>query len=131
MMMKKLMYTIFAVFSYSLNAYSLTWIQGSYTGNATDDRAVSGLGFQPDVVIVKGAGATPAVIKVSSLGSTNSKTMDVAGAFATNGIKGFSSGAFTVGTGANVNSNGVVYYFIAFDAGDRFSGFILHRRWKH
>jgi hypothetical protein len=34
---------------------------------------VSGLGFSPDVIIIKGAGATPAVIKMSSLAGTRNK----------------------------------------------------------
>jgi hypothetical protein len=117
MAMKKLIHVLLVLLCLTLNGYSLTWIQGSYTGNGTDNHVINGLGFQPEVVIVKGAGATAAVIKMSSLGGANSKTMDVAGSFAADAIKGFSSGAFTVGTNSTVNSAGVVYYFIAFDAG--------------
>src|SRR3954469_3810778 len=114
--MKKLVYTILALF-FSLSGYSLTWIQGSYTGTGADDRPVTGLGFQPEVLMIKGAGATPAVIKISSLAGANSKTMDVAGSFTLTGIKSFTATGFTVGTHDNVNKLGTVYYFIAFDAG--------------
>ncbi|HET6225367.1 MAG TPA: T9SS type A sorting domain-containing protein [Bacteroidia bacterium] len=117
MVRKKLLHILLAILSFTLNGYALNWIQGSYTGNATDNRAISGLGMNPDVVIIKGAGATPAVIKMSSMSGTNSKTMDIAGSFATTSIKSLGTNSFTLGTHANVNSSGVVYYFIAFDAG--------------
>ncbi len=65
--------SVFFFFFFSVNTYSLTWIQGTYTGDGLDNRAVSGLGFSPDVIIIKGAGATSAVIKMSSLAGTRNK----------------------------------------------------------
>ncbi len=48
---------------------------GNYTGNGTDDRAITGLGFQPDVVIVKGDVAETAVMRTSTMAGDASKPL--------------------------------------------------------
>jgi len=43
-------------------------LSGSYTENGTDNRAITGLKFQPDVVIIKASNsAQEAVIRTSSM----------------------------------------------------------------
>jgi hypothetical protein len=96
-------------------AKALTFAYGSYVGNGTDGHTILGLSFSPDVVIVKGAGATQAYIKTTSLGGTSSKAMASLGAYSSTGIKSLTSSGFTLGTSSSVNNNGSVYYFVAFD----------------
>ena len=91
-------------------------MSGSYTGNGTDNRIITGLGFGPDVVIVKSAAARVAVIRTSTMSGDNSKEMVGATALQANRIQSLNTNGFTVGTDATVNNNGVVYYWIAFKA---------------
>jgi hypothetical protein len=88
---------------------------GTYTGNATDNRNITGLGFQPGYVIVKADAGTAAAHKPSSDGSSLDETLSFTNvANFANGIQSLQSGGFQVGTHASVNSNGVVYYYMAF-----------------
>jgi hypothetical protein len=51
-------------------------LSGSYPGNGTDNRAITGLKFQPDVVIIKASNsAQEAVIRTSSMSGDLSKPM--------------------------------------------------------
>ena len=89
-------------------------LSGSYTGNATGNRAITGLGFQPDVVIVKGVGAQNAVIRSSTMVGDSTKDMIGATALNTNCLQSLDANGFTVGTDAKVNGNGVTYTWIAY-----------------
>ena len=88
---------------------------GSYTGDGTDNRAITGLGFQPDVVIVKTDGQV-AVIRTSTMASDLSKEMTGATTAAANQVQSLGSDGFTVGTDAAVNGNGNPYHWMAFKA---------------
>ncbi|MGO8838103.1 MAG: beta strand repeat-containing protein [Limisphaerales bacterium] len=92
-------------------------LSGSYTGNGTDNRAITGLGFQPDVVIVKSASTNAAVIRTSTMSGDNTKEMVGATGLVANRIQSLDTNGFTVGTDAEVNSSGVAYYWTAFKAG--------------
>ncbi len=89
---------------------------GTYTGNGTDNTAITGIGFQPDVVYVKGNTAQAAVVRTSSMTAGNSKSLQSGGSYTTNRIKSLDSGGFTIGTDATVNSTGIAYYWVAFKA---------------
>lgn len=89
---------------------------GSYTGNGTDNTAITGIGFQPDVVYVKGNTTQAAVVRTSTMSAGYSKNLKSGGSYATNRIKSLDSGGFTIGTDATVNSSGVTYYWVAFKA---------------
>lgn len=85
----------------------------TYTGNASDDRAITGLGFQPDFVLVKGAGTQTAQMRFKD--QVGDSCLSVAAAVAaSNRIQSLDADGFTVGSDATVNSNGVVYFVIAF-----------------
>jgi len=98
-------------------AFSLTWAYDTYIGNGVDNTAITGLSFQPDLVIIKGTAATPAFIRISAESGANSKQMDVAGAYATDAIESIVPTGFNIGTNAAVNTNGATYNFVAFQAG--------------
>ena len=91
---------------------------GYYVGTGASSHAITGLGFQPDMVLIKSStNAGVAVFKTSSMGGTvtayTSATADDASTAIT-----FTSGGFTLGTLANVNNSGVIYYWVAFTGSD-------------
>ena len=88
---------------------------GTYTGNGADNRTISGVGFGPDVVIVKGASAVAAVLRTSQTSSDLAKPM-TATAATTNLIQAFGSTSFQVGTSSLVNQSGTVYRWTAIQA---------------
>jgi len=90
---------------------------GSYTGTG-GALSITGIGFQPDVVIVDsgGGGGTNAVIKTSTMVSPNSKELDNNTAFSATQIVSLDADGFSIGTNVNVNQGGVTYYWVAFEA---------------
>ncbi len=92
---------------------AFTWTYGSYTGDGVDGRSISGMSFQPDIVIVKSTTTHASNIRTSSMPANNSKDPSSASAFITTGIKSFHSTGFTIGTSATVNNSGTTYNFIA------------------
>ncbi len=89
-------------------------LSGSYVGDGTGSRAVSGLGFQPDVVIVKGAGATSAVLRVKGMPADAAKDLAANSPFLAARIRSLDVDGFTVGSDAAVNTAGTTYYWTAF-----------------
>ena len=93
---------------------------GTYTGTGVDNRTIAGLGFAPDVVIVKAATAQIAQIRTSTMAGDVSKPMT--GGVALTGssdlIQSLTSDGFTLGASAPVNSSGVSYSWIAFRSGN-------------
>lgn len=91
---------------------------GTYTGDGSgSDRAITGIGFQPKVVIVKGA-SSGSQIRIDSMPSGESKQFDSSVAFDTDCIVSLDSDGFTVAPNAtqsnSVNFNAIDYYYIAF-----------------
>ena len=92
---------------------------GSYTGNATDDRAITGVGFQPDLVLIHGSGSGSGAWRVDVHVGDLSADWSSSTGDAANKIQTLDSDGFTVGTDADVNTNSTVYYWMAFrDNGD-------------
>ena len=89
---------------------------GTYTGDGTDNRAISGVGFEPDVVFVKRNGSQRMRVRTSTMTGDASKPM-AATALTSNRIQSLDSDGFTVGTAAQVNSDTATYQWIAFRAG--------------
>lgn len=87
---------------------------GTYTGNGGDNRQIIGIGFQPDVVIVKGNTNQGAVIRTSTMSGDTSKPLGGGATPGTNRIQSLDADGFTIGTNAIVNSNGVAYHWMAF-----------------
>jgi hypothetical protein len=89
---------------------------GTYSGNGVDNRAISGLGFQPDVVIVKGNANQVAVIRTSTMTGDASKPMSGATGLVADRIQALQADGFQVGANSAVNANGTAYYWIALKA---------------
>ena len=90
---------------------------GTYVGNGVDGRPITGLGFQPDVVLVKSEGDEIATLRTATMPAGRSKEMIDASALAANEIASLDPDGFTVGSAAEVNREGVAYYWVAFKAG--------------
>jgi len=93
---------------------------GSYTGNGVDNREITGIGFQPDYVLVRRDGGeylpdSGLVFRTKTMNANESST--TYGAMLTNGIKSFTTDGFTLGTDDRVNKNGETYHYIAFKEG--------------
>ena len=88
---------------------------GSYTGNAADNRSITGVGFPPELVIVKNvttdaARAPPSVAWTSSPTRTANFT---ATANANGPIQALQTDGFQVGTNAEANENATVHFYAA------------------
>lgn len=89
---------------------------GSYVGDGNASQAITGLAFQPAVVIVKHAGTQFGVIKTADMAGNNSKLFTTS-ALITTGIKTLdATPGFTVGNHASVNTSGQTYYWEAWKA---------------
>ena len=83
-----------------------------YTGNGTDDRSISGVGFQPDWLWIKERDQTREhIITTSSWGSTNYVSANAASGISAgaNIVQAFESDGFQLGTDAGVNLNTGTY----------------------
>ncbi len=105
----------FIAFKSSANSFA----EGTYAGNATDNRNITGLGFQPDIVMVKNATNVTAT-NTNTIMNTTATYGDYAStlnntADAVNYVQALQSDGFQVGTSALVNGTGDTYYWMAFD----------------
>ncbi len=91
---------------------------GNYTGDGVTARAITGLGFQPVVVIVKGNRADGAVCRTADMPVGSCKHLVGTWALQSNRLLSLDADGFTVGTDADVNAAGSSYYWTAFSAGD-------------
>lgn len=88
---------------------------GTYTGNATDNRAITGVGFQPDVVVIKAnSGAKVPVFRTSVHSGDDSSLWATTLANTTDRIQSLDSDGFTVGANDDVNMSGRVITWWAF-----------------
>lgn len=84
---------------------------GTYTGNGSDNHGITGVGFQPQVVIIKGADNGYANLRFGTTGDSSQFFGDVANL--SNYIQSLDSDGFTVGTGNSINNSSVTYYYCA------------------
>ena len=90
---------------------------GSYTGSGLA-RSITGVGFQPDVVIIDGVnGGANSVIRTSTMANPNSKQIDTPTGLAGNQITSLDADGFSLGTDTDVNQNTITYHWVAFKAG--------------
>jgi len=94
---------------------------GSFIGNATADRAISGLGFPPEVVIVHSSSTIwgDPLIRTSTT-TGGAKSMSNNSVLSTGLITSLDADGFTVSGHPRVNTNGELVHWIAFgevDAG--------------
>lgn len=92
---------------------SFRFAQGTYTGDGTNGRAITGLGFAPKMVVIKGDTATKGVAAICTTTSGGKQTTNSG----TSRIDSLDAGGFTVSYNAtdatNVNENGTTYYWYA------------------
>jgi hypothetical protein len=87
---------------------------GSYTGTGAAGRAITGVGFQPNVVIVKSDDTSGvAEIRTSTMTGDNTKPMTGATALTANLIQSLDSNGFTLGSDNAVNRNNRAYHWVA------------------
>lgn len=92
--------------------------EGTYVGNATDNRNITGVGFQPDMLLVKNAtnatanNTRPVMLLPESYGDSGS--LLTATANTVNTIQALQSDGFQVGTSVFANGTGDTYYWAAF-----------------
>lgn len=90
---------------------------GSYVGDGTDNRAITGIGFQPDLILLKddtSIGQEGVIMKTSSM--TGEHTLALAETDFTlnsNHIQSLDSDGFTIGSDQDVNMANVEYFYIA------------------
>ncbi len=87
---------------------------GSYTGNGSSNQAISSVGFQPDLVMVRRSIASSVVFRTSDMSTNHAAFIDSASANNTTGVyfQTLNATGFTVGSTVNVNAGS--YYFLAF-----------------
>lgn len=102
--------------SFPLISQDLIVKDTTYTGNGTA-LSITGIGFQPEYVIIKGNAATGCCWKVASLGGDSSYVASITTAV-TDGIKTLDADGFTLGANTAVNSAATTYYATAI-AGDK------------
>lgn len=90
---------------------SLPYItSGSYLGDGTDDRTIL-VGFQPDLVILKGNTTTYPVFRTSAHSGDKTSYYQNASANAADLVQSLITTGFQVGVG--MNANGITYYWTA------------------
>tara|TARA_B110000211_G_scaffold204807_1_gene238658 strand:- start:670 stop:2196 length:1527 start_codon:yes stop_codon:yes gene_type:complete len=111
---KHIFLLILILLGFGTTQAQMTWAFGEYTGNGIAS-ALTGVGFQPGAVFIKSEGATEAVIATDDMTAGDTKPMGSSNtAHETGRITSLDSDGFTLGTDADVNSDGVVYQWIAF-----------------
>lgn len=89
----------------------------AYTGNGTDSRSITGVGFQPDFVLAENiSGTGAAALRFSTESGDNSYQIG-ATTEAANKIQAFEADGFQVGTNAVVNTGSATYGGFAFKIG--------------
>lgn len=86
---------------------------GTYTGTGSS-ASITGVGFQPDLVIVEAeTGSTPSHLRTSAMGTNESIQPRSDSTVVTDGITALDSDGFTVGSSSYVSTNATVFFYIA------------------
>lgn len=113
---------VFFTFVPQVQAATFTMRTGYYMGDGSDDRAITGIGFEPDLVMIKDdntAGGSGMVIKTSSMsGEIAHALSETDTGLDTNHIQSLDSDGFTIGDDADVNTANTIYYYTAFGGSD-------------
>ena len=107
--------TALVVFVKESDAAGFSMQTGYYVGNGNSGRVISGLGFQPDLVIIKSANTTEGMFKTSAMGITEASFLS-ATAINNTGQIIFNSDGFSLGT--TVNAGNILYTWTAFSGSD-------------
>jgi hypothetical protein len=88
---------------------------GTYTGNASDNRDITGIGFDPVLALVVAQSAV-ANARVPFSGESHAGDLSsfiAGGTAAANAIQSLGSGSFNIGTYEGINTNAVNYSYLA------------------
>lgn len=88
-------------------------LSGSYVGTG-DVQTFAGLGFSPDLVIIKGNTGQPGVFSSRMMGGDSSAYLDAPSTNIAGAITALRPDSFAIGTDATVNSPGVTYHWTVF-----------------
>ena len=92
-------------------------VNGSYVGDGSSNRAIGGLPFQPDVLIVKGDWGQEAQIRTTNMPDGYSKQLVGGSDIYLSRIQSFNPDGFVIGNNPDVNKAGKTYYYTAFQSG--------------
>jgi hypothetical protein len=95
-------------------AQAMQLASGSYVGDGATARAIHGVGFRPDAVIIKGTDAHLAVMRTATMVGDAAKELAAATRLQASRIRSLDADGFTVGPHAEVNGKGVTYFWTAF-----------------
>ena len=87
---------------------------GVYTGNGTNNRQITDVGFQPDVVLIKRDNNAGLAIAKTSLMAANTSFSPAGTASYTDAITELTATGFSLGTNALANASGGEYHWQAF-----------------
>lgn len=87
---------------------------GSYTGNGDDNRSIAGVGFQPDLMIIKGDGNMFALFCTSTMDVGDTAYFTLAAANIVDAIQALEADGFQIGTNISVNNVDTTYHYAAF-----------------
>ena len=106
---------IFVVYLTIGSASAMELATGSFVGNGTADRAITGLGFSPDVVILRSTSTIWGLTLIqTSTTSGGSKIMSTNEGMNASMITSLDADGFTVSGHPRVNTNGEPIHWIAF-----------------
>lgn len=89
---------------------SLAQVAGSYLGDGRNPRPLTGMGFQPVVLLLRGESTTPTLFRSRTMAGDVSKTLPSATGFAAGQIISLDADGFTVGSDAAANALGVTFH---------------------
>lgn len=92
-------------------------VTGSYVGNGADGRQIAGVGFQPDVVMIKSERNRPGIVRTSTMVGDAAKDLTSSGLLLANRVESLDADGFTIGSNNAVNRPGETYYWVAMRAG--------------
>lgn len=91
-------------------------LTGSYTGDGDTDRAITGLGIQPNLVVIRGNNGFSAAWRTADFPDGESNILGTTVAASATAIKSFSADGFRVGDDTNANTLGETYFYIVFSS---------------
>lgn len=95
----------------------MSFDSGTYVGDGIDGKRISGLSFQPSMVMIKAAASYYTNIATVDMPAGYSKNSGGPTAIALNGITALNADGFSVGTANEVNRAGTVYHWVAMGSG--------------
>lgn len=90
---------------------------GSFSGDGADNRQITGVGFQPDVVFIKCDCDQRVVVRTSTMSGDASKAIGLTGPLLADLVQSLDADGFTVGADNRVNNSGQMIYWTAMKAG--------------